>query len=291
MKPVPMTVISGYLGAGKTTLINALLAADHGLKLLILVNDFGAINIDARLLASRDEDTIALTNGCICCTMGADLFMALGDALDRPQRPDHIVIEASGISDPARIATAALTEPDMQYAGIVTLVDGLEFDALISDPLIGAQIRDQIVKADLVVVTKLPKGADVPGLEALTDAAILSGGETDALIGLIFSEPTARQVPDATAPHPQYTSWCCENAVVADAARLRDGLARRPSGLFRLKGSVTDEAGAHWDVQVVGRQVEVKPAKEQIFPALVGIGLSERVSVEDVEQWWRHLSN
>lgn len=290
MKPVPMTVISGYLGAGKTTLINDLLAADHGLKLLILVNDFGAINIDERLLASRDEDTIALTNGCICCTMGADLFLALGDALDRPQRPDHIVIEASGISDPARIAMAAQTEPDMEYAGIVTLVDGLEFDTLISDPLIGAQIRDQIAKADLVVVTKLPKGAGVPGLEALTDVAILSAGEIDPLIGLIFADPPARQAPGATALHPGYTSWCGENATVADAARLREGLARRPSGLFRLKGSVIDGDGAHWDVQVVGRQIEIKPATGQPITTLVGIGLSERVAVEDVAQWWRHLS-
>ncbi|MFT7136469.1 MAG: G3E family GTPase, partial [Akkermansiaceae bacterium] len=76
MKPrLPLTVISGYLGAGKTTLINRLLAEDHGLKLMVMVNDFGAINIDAELIAEAGEDTMTLTNGCVCCTMGNDLFM------------------------------------------------------------------------------------------------------------------------------------------------------------------------------------------------------------------------
>ncbi|MEY8840033.1 GTP-binding protein, partial [Cribrihabitans sp. XS_ASV171] len=124
MMRLPLTVVSGYLGAGKTTLINRLLAEDHGLRLLVMVNDFGAINIDAALIAAQGDDTIALTNGCVCCTMGADLFMALGDALDRRPRPDHLVIEASGIADPAAIANAAKAEPELSYAGIVTLVDG-----------------------------------------------------------------------------------------------------------------------------------------------------------------------
>jgi len=105
MSRIPLSVISGYLGAGKTTLINRLLAEDHGLKLLVMVNDFGAINIDEALIAQSGEDAIALTNGCICCSMGADLYLAIGDILQRDQRPDHIVIEASGVavSHPCRV--------------------------------------------------------------------------------------------------------------------------------------------------------------------------------------------
>jgi len=76
---LPLTVIGGYLGAGKTTLINRLLTEDHGLRLMVMVNDFGTINIDADLLESADKDTLRLTNGCVCCTMGGDLFMAMGD--------------------------------------------------------------------------------------------------------------------------------------------------------------------------------------------------------------------
>ncbi|MDP5350234.1 MAG: GTP-binding protein, partial [Paracoccaceae bacterium] len=127
---LPLTVIGGYLGAGKTTLINRLLREDHGQRVLVMVNDFGAINIDADLLVSADGDTMTLTNGCVCCTMGADLFMAMGDALDRRPRPDHLVIEASGIADPARIATAARAEPDMAYGGIAVVVDAMHWGAL-----------------------------------------------------------------------------------------------------------------------------------------------------------------
>jgi len=93
---IPLSVIGGYLGAGKTTLINTLLAQNHGVRLAVLVNDFGAINIDAALLHSASEDTISLTNGCVCCTMSGDLFFTIGDLLDRSPRPDHILIEASG---------------------------------------------------------------------------------------------------------------------------------------------------------------------------------------------------
>ena len=118
MKPrLPLTVVSGYLGAGKTSLINRLLSEEHGLRLLVMVNDFGAINIDADLLAEAGEDTMTLTNGCVCCTMGADLYMAIGDVLDRDTRPDHLVIEASGIADPARIAQVAMAQPDLVYGG------------------------------------------------------------------------------------------------------------------------------------------------------------------------------
>ena len=84
---LPLTVIGGYLGAGKTTLLNRLLSEPHGQKIMVMVNDFGAINIDAALIERADGDTLSLTNGCVCCTMGNDLFMALGDALDRAVKP------------------------------------------------------------------------------------------------------------------------------------------------------------------------------------------------------------
>ena len=110
---VPCTIVTGFLDAGKTTLINRILAEDRGLRLVVLVNDFGAINIDARMLASSSEDTIALTNGCVCCTMSADLFVAVGKVLERAQKPDHLIVEASGIGNPARIANLALAEPEL----------------------------------------------------------------------------------------------------------------------------------------------------------------------------------
>ena len=137
---LPLTILSGYLGAGKTTLVNRLLRADHGLRLRVIVNDFGAINLDAAAIDSRSGQAIALTNGCICCSMQGDLFGALNAALDNDPRPDHILIEASGIADPAAIAAAALVERDIGYGGIVTLVDALNLPSLLEDDAVAAHV-------------------------------------------------------------------------------------------------------------------------------------------------------
>ena len=285
MTPLPMTVISGYLGAGKTTLINRLLAEDHGLRLMILVNDFGAINIDADLLESRTEDTIALQNGCVCCTMGADLFMALGDALDRRPRPDHLVVEASGVADPAAIAQAAIAEPDLGYAGIVTLVDGLNAAALLDDPLIGGQVAQQITAADLVLVTKT---ADIDAALALRLAAVKARAPrvlTDApLAPLLFGATPLPQSP-RPAPHPAYTGWTHESDMPLNRAALGDKLAARPDGLYRLKGFVlTDDGG--YAVQVVGRYVEARRAPTD-RTRLVALGPADRVTRDQIDAWWR----
>src|ERR1700748_2298313 len=101
---IPFTVIGGFLGAGKTTLLNRLLAGETGRRFAVLVNDFGALDIDSRLIARHGGDTIALANGCLCCTIGDSLVTNLLALLETPERFDHIVVEASGVADPARVA-------------------------------------------------------------------------------------------------------------------------------------------------------------------------------------------
>lgn len=97
---LPFTVIGGFLGAGKTTLLNHWLRHADGQRLAVLVNDFGALNIDAGLIKAHSGDTIALTNGCVCCQIGDDLSMALIGVLQQRERFDAVVVEASGVSDP-----------------------------------------------------------------------------------------------------------------------------------------------------------------------------------------------
>jgi G3E family GTPase len=292
MNRLPLTVIAGYLGAGKTTLINRLLAEEHGLKLLIMVNDFGAVNIDADLLASADEDTVTLTNGCICCTMGADLFLALGDALDRRPRPDHLLIEASGIADPGQIANAAIAEPEMSYGGIVTVVDGTAFESLSRDELIGRQICDQVSKSNMIVVSKTGTSptALIDRLCELSESPIIAAACADfsSILGLARHEKTTGTEPGIE--HPAYVSWFYEGDATLKRECIETCLQNRPSGIFRMKGIVRDPSGGTWEIQVIGKKVSVTRAASDSFTRIVAIGLNARTNRKQINRWWNQYT-
>ncbi len=151
--PIPVTVIGGYLGSGKTTLLNQMLRQATGRRIAVLVNDFGDIGIDGDLIAAADGDTITLTNGCVCCKIGSDLMTALWSVRDRVEPPDHVIIEASGIADPAPIAHHALT-PGFDLDGIVVLLDAETVRRRERHPVVGRTIRRQLAAADVLVLNK-----------------------------------------------------------------------------------------------------------------------------------------
>ncbi len=165
-KRLPLTVIGGFLGAGKTTLLNRWLREANGLRMAVLVNDFGALNIDAGLIAATHGDTTALTNGCVCCQIGDDLGRALVDVIEAKTPFDAVVIEASGVSDPWRIAQIGMAAPELSLEGVIVLVDASAVAQQSADPLLADTLVRQLKSADLVVVNK----ADLASAEALAAA-------------------------------------------------------------------------------------------------------------------------
>ena len=135
----------------------------------MLVNDFGAINIDAALIASADSDTIALTNGCVCCSIGDDLSQALIRVLDASEPFDGIVIEASGVSDPWRIAQIGLAEPALSLDGVIVLLDAQALADNLANPLLRDSIERPLAHADLVVLAGFEL---LESLESLLHAVI-----------------------------------------------------------------------------------------------------------------------
>ncbi len=281
----PLTIISGYLGAGKTTLINRLLGEDHGLRLMVVVNDFGAINLDAETITQAGGDTIALTNGCICCTMEDDLFVVLDKVLSRAERPDHILVEASGIADPAAIAATAIAEPEISYGGIVTLVDGQNAPDLLADKEVGPHVAQQIRAADLTLITRSNDAAlDLEGRLRELGARQITPLGPDPLAPLLFGfvpRPDRRK----PVPHPAYVHWQTSTGEPIGRAALGDMLAARPAGLYRLKGRVlTDDGG--YDIHVVGQYVQAQRARDIAQTTLVGIGLASELSRQEMDKWW-----
>ena len=149
-----LTVIGGFLGAGKTTLLNSWLRAAQGERIAVLVNDFGELNIDAELITSVNGNAIALSNGCVCCQIGDDLSRALMQVMSSNVPFDAIVVEASGVSDPWRIAQLALAEPVLSLGGVIVLVDAAALLGHLADPLLTDTMERQLQAADLIIVNK-----------------------------------------------------------------------------------------------------------------------------------------
>ena len=155
MEPIPVTVLTGYLGAGKTTLLNRILSEPHGRRYAVIVNEFGEIGIDNDLVVDADEEVFEMNNGCICCTVRGDLIRIIDGLMKRKGRFDAILIETTGLADPAPVAQTFFVDEEVRARtrldAIVTVVDARHLQERLAD---SHEAEEQVAFADVILVNK-----------------------------------------------------------------------------------------------------------------------------------------
>jgi len=290
--PIPLIVVGGYLGAGKTTLLNHVLANAGQRRITVLVNDFGAINIDAALIRARTDDVINLENGCVCCSIGGRLVDALLAISNRPDPPDFLIIEASGVSDPVRIAQIGLLDRAYRLYGIIVAVDLTCITQTLLDPYVGDIARQQIAGATAILLTKTDlmdepdKTAIVAELATLAHTGIMLE-TTNGVVPLeLFFDDNVESQPRVGWPRPMtgsnlklppdFCSFLFRTNERFDRKKLKDALRSVSGRLLRAKGLIllVGEAATH-ELHVAGGRILITrfPGEIATESVIVLIGL------------------
>jgi len=312
----PVTILCGFLGAGKTTLLKRILEDPQGVRYGVVVNDFGAINIDAALIAETSAEQVALSNGCICCSMRDDLGEALERLLGMEVPPDHLIIEASGVSRPLAILDAVDQEAFEERLAIdatICLVDADQFRTL--DFAATELAIDQAGSSDLLVFNKcdLASAADIAVAETTLvgpNPAIrhIRAIQADVPREILFGPDPRRSSPHAEeaahhghhcaadCDHPDHNhdhtrlfdSWSWTRETPLDWERTRVALMSLPSWLLRAKGILrvnVEGAPRRAVFQLVGKRLEINLAAGPPPEAsqIVFIGPTERFDRTAIE--------
>ena len=302
---IPTLIVGGYLGAGKTTLVNHLLRHADGRRIAVMVNDFGELTIDADLIEGAEGSVLALAGGCVCCSFGSDLLGALQDVLQRQPPPDLILIETSGVALPAAVARSARLLPGLRIEGIVLMLDAETVRQRSADPYVGDLVRQQLLDADLLILNKTelcsptqltelnawlpsmttPGTPVVPANQARVPPELVLGFQAglstglDAATGDALARWAAQPIGQPTAPaSDRFVNELLELTAPLDPQQLLAALTAPDAGVVRAKGWLTDLTGQRHLLQQVGRRIELLPLAPDAGPAgadrLLVIGLA-----------------
>ncbi len=247
----PVTILSGFLGSGKTTLLNRMLKADHGLRIAVMINDFGDVNIDKDLVIGQTGDVVELSGGCLCCTIRGDLLDAARGLLTSGREFDYVIVETSGLAEPFAVAQTFLVpelEESFRLDAVVTVVDSANLEPWLES---NATTAEQIRCADLLVMNKLDLVTpdDVDRIKARlaeinAEARVLPSINGNVPAELLLDVDAHKLVKVATHHHDDHVdhgavlsvSFAAEIELDYDSFdRFLQGL---PDGVFRAKGTV-----------------------------------------------------
>ena len=278
---VPVTILTGFLGAGKTTLLNRILNGDHGLRVAVLVNDFGAINIDTELITGVEDNAISLANGCVCCNIRDDLVETVEMVINRPENPEYILLEASGVADPSGIAFTFI-QPNfrnrIRLDSIISIVDADQLFAYPEYPGVQELKLRQIGFSDMVVLNKIDL-VDETRLQEVRDwidsrmnrvrivEAVRCDVPLEILLGVGRFDAQQLEKDNDGEDHVHdsdhrntFSTWSYETEQPFSLEALEEMVKKRlPANIYRCKGVVfaADAPEQRIVLQVVGRRADV----------------------------------
>ena len=291
---IPAAVIGGYLGAGKTTLVNHLLRHADGRKLAVLVNEFGELPIDADLIEADDGDMISIAGGCICCSYGSDLVSALMELPERMPNIDGLLIEASGVALPGAVVSALTLLPNYERASVFVIADAETVERQGHDKYLADTITRQLEDADVVLLNKVDLvDADVAASaehwvkNEAPNALLVRTSRSDVPAAMILDWPTVsveRAHPHTSGhhQHAELDTFTTLNVTPLDGVPV-DAVARclsdPRSGLVRAKGFLQAADGTIHLLQVVGQRVELTLAPSAPRLGIVCIGPRDTIDI------------